>query len=169
MPGRRLLPVSFAAVLCGALSACAPLQQVFQVPQVAVQDLRLTRLTLPGGLGAAPVADLSLTLRVTNPNPLPLRLANLGGTLVIDGFEVGQVSFPNVAIPARGEAQQPAELSIPVSLNTAASFLKVARGQLVTYRLDGQFSTDLGPLGLQSFGPFTLAQGQWKQPAILPF
>lgn len=72
-------------------------------------------------------------------------------------------------VPARGSADQDADLSIPVTLNTAASFLKVARGQQVSYRLDGTFTADFGPLGLKNFGPFTLSQGQWKQPPVLPF
>ena len=165
---RRLLPLTAMSAL--TLSACTPTQPIVQVPSVDVQQVRLTGLTLPGGLGGGPaVAHLTMDLAVTNPNPLPLRMANLGGQLVIDGAEVGQVQFPNVNLPARGTAQQVANVSIPVTLNTAASFLKVARGQLVTYRLDGGFSLNLGPLGEQAFGPFTLAQGQWKQPPILPF
>ena len=68
-----------------------------------------------------------------------------------------------------GAADQLAQVSVPVTLNTAASFLKVARGQLVTYRVDGGFTADFGPLGLQQFGPFTLSQGQWKQSPIIPF
>jgi hypothetical protein len=36
------------------------------------------------------------------------------------------------------------------------------------YRLEGTFVADLGALGQPSFGPYTLAQGQFKQAAILP-
>lgn len=164
---RLLLPSALAAL---TVSACAPTQAVLQVPSVDVQQVRLTGLSLPGGFGSGPaVAQLTIDLAVTNPNPLPLRLANLAGQLVIDGSEVGQVTFPNLNLPARGTAQQVANVAIPVTLSTANSFLKVARGQLVTYRLDGGFSVNLGPLGEQAFGPFTLSQGQWKQAPILPF
>lgn len=165
----RLLPAAALSTAALSLSACAPLQQIVQVPQVQVQNVTLTSLTLPGGFGSAPVANLSMTLQVTNPNPLPLRMANIAGALIIDGAAVGDVSFPNVDIAARGVSTQRADLSIPVTLNTAASFLKVARGQLVTYRVDGGFTANFGPLGLQQFGPFTLSQGQWKQSPILPF
>ncbi|OOV15308.1 LEA type 2 family protein [Deinococcus sp. LM3] len=165
----RLLPVAALSTAALSLSACAPLQQIVQVPQVEVQNVTLTSLTLPGGFGSAPVANLSMNLQVTNPNPVPLRMANIAGTLIIDGAAVGDVSFPNVDIAARGVSNQRADLSIPVTLNTAASFLKVARGQLVTYRVDGGFTANFGPLGLQQFGPFTLSQGQWKQAPILPF
>ncbi|AKH16186.1 MULTISPECIES: LEA type 2 family protein [Deinococcus] len=165
----RPLPALTAVLPALLLGACAPLQQIALVPQVEVQGVRLTSLTLPGGFGRAPVANLTLNLRVTNPNPLPLRVANLAGSLIIDGANVGDVTFPNVALPARGSAEQLAQVSVPVTLNTAASFLKVARGQLVTYRVDGGFTADFGPLGLQQFGPFTLSQGQWKQDPIIPF
>ncbi|THF88449.1 Water stress and hypersensitive response domain-containing protein [Deinococcus sp. KSM4-11] len=150
------------------LSACAP-TQVIQVPTVDVQSVRLTRLSLPGGLGGAPVADLTLNLRVGNPNVIGLRMADIVSDVIIDGAKVGHVNLPNVNVPAHGSADQVANVSIPVTLETASAFLKVARGQLVTYRLDGGFTADFGPLGLQHFGPFTLAQGQWKQNPILPF
>ncbi len=167
---RSFLAVAVAPTLTLlGLAACAPGPQVLQVPGVAVQSVRLTRLSLPGGLSGAPVADVAMTLRVTNPNPIALRMTNIAATLVIDGADVGQASFPRVNVPARGSADQDADLSIPVTLNTAASFLKVARGQQVSYRLDGTFTADFGPLGLKNFGPFTLSQGQWKQPPVLPF
>ncbi len=163
---RLLLPAALAA--CG-LAGCAPAPQVLQVPTIEVQSGRLTRLSLPGGLGSAPVADLKLKLRVTNPNAVPLKMSNIEATLVIDGAQVGQAEFPRVNVPARGSADQDADVSLPVTLSTAASFLKVARGQQVTYRLDGTFTADFGPLGPKNFGPFTLSQGQWKQNPIIPF
>ncbi|QFP76507.1 LEA type 2 family protein [Deinococcus sp. AJ005] len=163
---RLLLPAALAA--CG-LAACAPVPQALQVPTIEVQSVRLTRLSLPGGLGGAPVADVKLKLRVTNPNAVPLKMSNIEAKLVIDGAQVGQAEFPRVNVPARGSADQDADVSLPVTLSTAASFLKVARGQQVTYRLDGTFTADFGPLGPKNFGPFTLSQGQWKQNPIIPF
>lgn len=161
-------PLPAVLAVCG-LSACAPASQVLQVPTIEVQSVRLTRLSLPGGLGGAPVADLKLKLRVTNPNAVPLKMSNIAATLVIDGAPVGRAEFPHVSVPARGLADQDADVTIPVTLPTAASFLKVARGQQVTYRLDGTFTADFGPLGPKNFGPFTLSQGQWKQNPIIPF
>lgn len=164
---RPLLPLALLA----ALTACTP-TQVLQVPTVNVQSVRLTSLRVPGGLFNAsgpPTANLTLNLLVTNPNPIPLRMANIAGNLIIDGADVGTVNLPNVDLPASGSAQQAANVAIPVTLDTAANFLKVARGQLVTYRLDGSFTANFGLLGAQTFGPFTLSQGQWKQAAIIPF
>lgn len=172
---RRLAPNSLAAASLGAcLSACAPTQPIVQVPAVEVQQVRLTGLSLPGGLMPggpleAPTAHVTLDLRVTNPNPFALTLAHVGADLVIDGANVGHVDLPAVVLPARGTAAQVAHAAVPVTLDTAAGFVKVARGQLVTYRLDGTLTVNLGPLGAQRFGPFTLSQGQWKQPPLLKF
>ncbi|MBB5233441.1 LEA type 2 family protein [Deinococcus budaensis] len=158
----------FAPLLALGLGACAPTQSVVQVPTFEVQSVRLTRLSLPSGPNPA-LANLTLRLRVQNPNPLPLRLANFSARLVIDGQDVGRLELPNVALPARGEALQDANLALPVTLQTAGAFLEVARGRQVSYRVDGSFAADLGVLGQPTFGPFTLAQGLWQQPAILPF
>lgn len=157
-----------APLLALGLGACAPAQPTLQVPTFEVQSVRLTRLSLPSGSAPA-LASLTLRLRVQNPNPVPVRLANIAGKFVIDGQEVGTVNLPNVGLPARGEAEQRADLSLPVTLQTAGAFLRVARGQEVSYRVDGAFTADLGVLGRPTFGPFTLAQGVWQQPAILPF
>ncbi|GBF06578.1 desiccation protectant protein Lea14 [Deinococcus aerius] len=157
-----------APLLALGLGACAPAQPLVQVPTFEVQSVRLTRLNLPSGKDPA-LANLTLRLRVQNPNPVPVRLANIAGRFVIDGQEVGTVNLPNVSLPARGETEQRADLSLPVTLQTAGAFLRVARGQEVSYRVDGTFTADLGVLGRPTFGPFTLVQGVWRQPAILPF
>lgn len=151
-----------------ALVSCAPLQQAVKVPTMKVEGIRLNRLTLPSG-GRPATANVILKLRVNNPNAVPVRLANIFASVIIDGEKVGDVNLPNVNLPASGEALQDANLDIPVTLPTAGAFLKVARGQQVSYRLDGTFTADLGGLGRPTFGPFTLAQGVWKQAPIVPF
>lgn len=163
------LTVPLAALLpLLALASCAPLQQVVKVPTMKVESIRLNSLTLPAS-GRPATANIGLTLRVQNPNNVPVKLANIAAKVIIDGDYVGDVNLPNINLPANGEARQPAELSLPVTLNTAAAFLKIARGQEVSYRLDGTFTADLGALGHPSFGPFTFAQGVWKQQPIIPF
>ena len=164
----RVKKLLLAPLLALGLGACAPTQAALQVPTFEVRSVRLTGLTLPSGPQPA-LASITLRLRVQNPNPLPVRLANIAGQLVLDGQEVGEVNLPNVNLPARGESEQVANLSLPVTLQTAGAFLRVARGQQVAYRVDGTFTADLGVLGRPSFGPFTLAQGVWQQKAILPF
>ena len=169
---KRLLPVSLLSLglalgLGLGLGACAPRQAV-QVPTFEVEQVRLTSLTLPSGPSPAQ-ANLTLRVRVGNPNAVPVRLANFAARLFIDGADVGRVDLPNVNLPARGSTLQNANLGIPVTLGTAGAFLKVARGTQVAYRVDGTFTADLGVLGQPTFGPYTLAQGVWQQAAILPF
>ncbi|WP_084050907.1 LEA type 2 family protein [Deinococcus hopiensis] len=163
-----LAPLLALGLLPTGLGGCAPVQSAVQVPSFEVENVRLTGLSLPSGPNPA-LASLTLRLRVRNPNPAPVRLANIAARLVLDGQDAGRVELPNVALPARGETTQEANLQIPVTLSTAGAFLSVARGQEVAYRLDGTFTADLGSLGRPSFGPFTLAQGVWQQRAMLPF
>lgn len=166
--GMRLHPALLVVLPTLALAACAPLQQAVKVPTMKVEGLQLNSLTLPSGLRPA-LANVTLHLKVTNPNGVPVKLANIFATVIIDGDKVGDINLPNVNLPANGDAMQDANLDIPVTLNTAGAFLKVARGQQVSYRLDGTFTADLGALGRPSFGPFTLSQGVWKQQPIIPF
>ncbi|GHG08881.1 hypothetical protein GCM10017783_21870 [Deinococcus piscis] len=166
---------SLVAGLCLALcplTACAPTQlagPVVQVPNFEPRSVRLIGLTLPGQAGQSAAADLELTVQVHNPSPFAVRLHSLAADLVLTGQPVAALVLPDIALPARGETVQTVRASVPVSLDTAAEWLKVARGQGVPYRLDGTFTADLGALGQPKFGPLTLVQGQWKQPAILPF
>ncbi len=163
---RLLRPLMLAGLLAG-LAACTPNQPLIAVPTFTVQSVRLTNLTLPT-FGRTGTAYLTLQLLVNNPNPLPLRLANIAGTFVFDGSKVADIDLPDVALPARGTVSQRADLALPLTLDTLGSALRVARGQQVSYRVDGTFTADLGVLGRPSFGPYTLVQGVLQQPAILP-
>ncbi len=156
-------PLLLATALMGLLSACAP-TQVVQMPTIQVEQAQLTGLTL-----ASPaLAHVTLRLRVNNPNPVSLNIAHIQGRLILNGIDVGEVSLPNVALAARGSVVQQAQLDLPVSLATASTWLGVARGQEMPYRVDGSFTADMGVLGQHVFGPYTLAQGVFKQPALLP-
>jgi LEA14-like dessication related protein len=156
-----------AGLLLAGLSSCNPAQPIIAVPTFKVQSVRLNRLTLPG-LGNPATAYLTLQLLVNNPNPLPLRLANIAGTFILDGGRVADVNLPDVALPAKGEALQRVDLALPLTLETVGNFVQVARGQAVSYRIDGTFTADLGILGRPNFGPYTLVQGLLQQPAIFP-
>ncbi|WP_261664086.1 LEA type 2 family protein [Deinococcus sp. Marseille-Q6407] len=163
-----------AALLAGlgaALTACAPAQlsgPAVQVPTFETRSVRLSGITLPQG-GQSGTAQLQLAVQVQNPNAFPLRLRSFDTDLYLTGQPVAHLTLPDVALPAHGSALQSAQASVPLNLNVASELLKVARGQGVPYRLDGTFTADLGVLGTPTFGPLTLTQGQWQQPAILPF
>ena len=151
------------------LASCAPTQQrLVYPPVVGVEKIRLTSLALPMP-GRSAEAGVQLELRIENPNALPVRLTQIEGALILDGQEVGRVTVPDLRLPAQGETRQVAQLTLPVTLNTATLFLDIARGQEVSYRLDGSLTADFGPLGQQRFGPFTLSQGVWKQAPLQLF
>lgn len=159
--------LAFVALALG-LASCAPTsqQRLVYPPTVEIERIQLTSFSLPAP-GRAAVAGVRLDLNVDNPNPLPVRLVRLAGVLVLDGQEVGTVTVPDIRLPAQGRARQVAQLTLPVTVKTASTFLDIARGQEVSYRLDGTLTADLGPLGQPTFGPFPLSQGVWKQ-APLP-
>lgn len=158
----------FGIVALG-LVACAPVQQKLVYPPVVeVERISLTSLRLPTP-GRTAEAGVQLELRIENPNPLPVRLARIEGALVVEGQEVGQVTMSGFELPAQGETRQVAQLDLPLTLNTAAVFLGIARGQEVSYRLDGTLTADFGSLGQPKFGPFTLSQGVWKQAPLRLF
>ncbi|UFA49425.1 LEA type 2 family protein [Deinococcus radiophilus] len=153
------------------LSACTPaalVGQSVQVPTFQTQSIALTGIGLPSS-DQSGWADLHLQLQVDNPNPFTVRLHSFDTDLYLTGQPVAAIHLPNLNLPAGGQTLQTANVRLPLNLAAAGEVLKVARGQAVTYRIDGTFSADLEPLGQPHFGPLTLAQGQWKQPAILPF
>ncbi len=169
LPRPALLAASLLALLLCGCAPLAGLPSAVQVPTFELEGVRLTGLNLPGGGGNPALAAVTVRLRVGNPNPLPVRLARVDAQLLLDGEDVGTVTLPGVNLPARGEGPLVAEVRLPVTLTTAGAFLRVARGQAVAFRVDGRFTADFGRLGQPSFGPFTLAQGVWQQPPILPF
>jgi LEA14-like dessication related protein len=163
---RALWPVLLVVSSVTAVS-CAPRQTILQVPEFRVESVALRSLTLPG-LARPAVATLSVGLRVRNPNPISVRLANASGRFLIDDLDVGRVNLPNVDLPANGEATQEAVVDLPVTVANLGVFLRVGRGEAVPYRIEGTFTVDAGLLGKPNFGPYVVAQGVLKQPRILP-
>lgn len=162
-------PHALAAALLSALAlaACAPRQQVLQVPSYRVERVWLESLELPGP-GRAPQARIGLSLQIDNPNPVPIRLSEARGQFYLSGVPAGQVSLPNLNLPAAGRAQQQALLTLPITLSNVAEFTRLGRGEEVPYRLDGSFTVDAGVLGRPTFGPLTLFQGVARVNRVLP-
>ena len=162
-PAPRALMLPLAALLAG----CAPRAAIVQVPEYKIERVRLVSLSLPGA-GSPATATLSLQLLVTNTNPYPIRLARAGGRFFLDGDDVGAVELPNIDLPPGRQVEQAAVLSVPITFANLGDFLRVARGEALSYRVDGSFTVDAGVFGKPTFGPYTLSQGVIKQPKILP-
>lgn len=163
--------LSVAALLAGGLSGCVPGLQgglpMVQVPTFKTENLRLSGLELPfGGQGAV---LLSTDLVVNNPNAFGLSLEQVSIDVILNGQKVTDLSARDIRIAAGGTSVTPTQVRVPLNLNGAAELLNIARGGRVPYRLDGTFTVDAGPFGKPTFGPMTLNQGVWQQPAILPF
>lgn len=158
-----VLTSSVAACLVVSLSACTP-PAVVKTPTFKLQSIYLKSLKLQ-----PPTAELELNIAVTNPNPVPLKMAYISSDLFVNGRKLAQLGLPNLNVPAMGQTVQPVKMNVPLNLDIVDTMLKVGRGQAINYRLDGQFTADLGVLGSPTFGPFVLAQGIWKQERILPF
>lgn len=161
----RLAPAALAA-LAFSLSACTPQQAlgtVAKVPTFETQSIRLSSVRL----GSGAQAELTVTLRVNNPNAFPIRLKNFHTDLFLSGQRSAQVDLPNINLPAHGSALQTAHVRLPINLASASELLRVARGEQVAYRLDGTFTADLGALGQPSFGPLTLRKGEASMEAAL--
>lgn len=98
------------AILIFNLTGCGVrpiLEGQIQAPQVALQEVKIH----PPASGCWPI---SLVLRLTNPNPEPLRLLGYDYEVRIDGREVVQgESQGRLTLPAKGETV----LEVPVLLN----------------------------------------------------
>jgi LEA14-like dessication related protein len=119
-------------VACGALAACATLQQVlrFQEPSIQLQEIRVTALDLSGGA-------LDLELDVLNPNDFALR------TLRMElGIDLEQVHFGDALLESAIElpSQQHTLVTVPVRFEwagVAAGARGLLTRQAIHYGLTG--------------------------------
>ncbi|HWG84308.1 MAG TPA: LEA type 2 family protein, partial [Deinococcales bacterium] len=106
-----------------------------------------------------------LVVEGRNPNPLGARVGDLSFDLVLEGAPAATASAPDFTLAANGvPARITVDVEVPVTTANLGSLLRIARGEAVSYRLDGRFAVDLGALGRPRFGPYTLAQGTFRSP-----
>jgi LEA14-like dessication related protein len=151
------------------LTGCAPrLQQVVAVPEIQVARARLLRFD-PPGLSVTPQAELSLQLKVRNPNPFGVRLQQVAGNFLLNGHQAAQFRLPNLAVAARGVSRERAVVDVAIDPATLRQLFAVATGRAVPFRVRGSFQLDAGLFGRPRFGPYTLLQGViHEHPALLP-
>jgi LEA14-like dessication related protein len=121
-----------AGVLTVALlvTACIPLGQQFEPPEVTLDTLRILRI-------ADAKAEFAVSLRVFNPNPYALPVDRIEVDATVDGRPaVASRSVHVDPLPARGEAK--VELSGRVDIAAVATALMTIGSQLpVDYAVKG--------------------------------
>lgn len=170
---RAFLLLAVAALTLGACAVVTPERAVRNLEfEFVAEGSGLRRLDLPGIGGGSPSATVRIRTRVSNPNPLALRLTGLEFDLYVNANRAASGSFAGgVDLPARG--QTVLDLDVTVGLAEATRLVSdlaaAARGQRTAYRLDGTVSVDAGPLGRPSFGPLTIVTGTVSAPLSVVF
>lgn len=128
---RKFLVVVLAIVVSG----CAALQTVIEPPQVTLNNLQVLDMTLLE-------QRYAVTLRVQNPNPVPLPITGMNFQLDINDTELGRgVSNRAVTVPAYGEAL--VEISLVSNLLRVFNQIRAlesSKTQSLRYRLSGGLS-----------------------------
>jgi LEA14-like dessication related protein len=120
--------VLLAAMLLAA--ACTPTRPKLEPPTVTVESVRILRV-------ADGMANLSLGLRLTNPNNFELAIAAIDFEVTLDGRQAASVRSVRMdPLPAAGEAKL--ELAGRVDVGAVATALMTLGAQLpVEYVLKG--------------------------------
>jgi LEA14-like dessication related protein len=112
------------------VTACIPLGQQFETPEVTLETLRILRV-------ADAKAELSIGLRIYNPNTYALPVARVEFDVTIDGRPAADSRSVRVdPLPPHGEAK--VELSGRVDIAAVATALMALGSQLpVDYAVKG--------------------------------
>jgi Late embryogenesis abundant protein len=148
---------------CGVI---APLAQIVQPPRFE-QDDRPAEVRVIGPSRSYPAggAGLTIWIRVTNPNPFGFTLSTLDTTLLIEGNEAATGDFPlGLPLTAGGSSVVPIDLTISFADVPALAGVigPAARGDAISYQLDGTVGIDAGRFGQPTFGPMLLARGELR-------
>ena len=116
-----------------------------------------------------PSATFRAVLDVTNPNPVPLRLALLEGDLTLAGTASAGTRFAEgIDLPARGQGRVVLDVSVPADAlpALAGALADALMGRPVAYRLDAVVGIEV--LGvLQRFPRATVLAGEVRSDLAL--
>jgi LEA14-like dessication related protein len=147
MPMRKIIALFFVVMLNG----CAVLQSAIEAPGVTLNNLQALDMTVFE-------QRYAVTLRVQNPNPVPLPISGMNFQLDINDTELGRgVTNEAVMVPAYGEAL--------VKINLVSNLMRVfnqiralesGKSQSLRYRLSGGLSVSnrMGKLPFDYRGEF---------------
>lgn len=134
------------------LSGCAALQSAIETPHVTLSNLQVIDMTVLE-------QRYAVTLRMQNPNPIPLPIAGMNFRLDINDTELGRgVTNEAVTVPAYGEALVEIKLvSNLMRIFNQIRGLENNKGQSLRYRLSGGLSVSsrMGKLPFDYRGEFS--------------
>jgi Late embryogenesis abundant protein len=163
---KKFLFAGALGITATVLNACSLFGPVVRPPTFEMREAGFERFD-PPGIDAPARAIIRLTLDGRNPNPVGGRVEELNFDLLIDGQKVAGATSPGLELAANNVPKPiTIDVDIPINPATVSSLLKVARGDAISYRLEGAFRIALGSLGSPKFGPYTLAQGTYKTPSL---
>jgi LEA14-like dessication related protein len=147
MPMRKIIALFFVIMLNG----CAALQSAIETPHVTLNNLQVVDMTLLE-------QRYAVTLRIQNPNPVPLPISGMNFQLDINDTELGRgVTNQAVTVPAYGEALVEVRLvSNLMRIFNQIRGLENSKGQSLRYRLSGglSISSRMGKLPFEYRGEF---------------
>jgi LEA14-like dessication related protein len=147
MTMRKIIALFFVILLNG----CAALQSAIETPHVTLNNLQAVDMTLLE-------QRYALTLRVQNPNPVPLPITGMNFQLDVNDTELGRgVTNEAVTVPAYGEALVEVKLvSNLMRIFNQIRGLESSKGQSLRYRLSGglSISSRMGKLPFEYIGEF---------------
>lgn len=159
---KLLWPLGLVAL---ALTGC--IQNVVRSPQFEMREAGLLRLNPPGLNGVAPEAVIRITLDARNPNPFDLSLTELSADLYLDNSKLATATLAGLQMKANGVPSTFfVDVNVPIQVQSLQNLGRIVAGASVTYKLDGSFRVDAGPLGKPRFGPYTLAEGRYQAPSL---
>jgi hypothetical protein len=160
---KRLL---LALALIPTLASCALFGSVVRTPTFEIKEAGFERFD-PPGLDTPPVAVLKLYLEGRNPNPAGGTIQEMAFDVLLDGQKIVGASAPDFTLEANNKPQIiPITITVPITAGSLQNLFRVVRGDPVSYRLEGAFRVNLGPLGSPRFGPYTFAQGTFKSQTL---
>lgn len=148
------------------LASCALFGSVVRTPTFEIKEAGFERFD-PPGLDTPAVAVLKLYLEGRNPNPAGGTIQEMSFDILLDGQKVVGANAPDFTLPANNVPTIiPVTVTVPITAGSLQNLFRVVRGDPVSYRLQGAFRVNLGPLGSPRFGPYTFAEGTFKSQTL---
>ncbi len=138
----RVLRLLLATTTVLLLGACATLQQDFDAPDVSLVNLQVVDASLLE-------QTYAVTLRVANPNALPIPIKGLSYSLRLAGEDFAKGLTPNAfSVPAYGDELVEVRLSTNLlsSLKHLSEWLS-ADNNVLDYEIAGKVNIDLPLIG----------------------